>query len=140
MLLANTFLSALNYFRSLSNQKVHIHSCVLHVTDFYVWPTVVVSAVRLVQITFQKEAYRNIVAGCLLTRISTVLYSVPVQAGDILVSGEDQILDTLKKLRKTSFSFVVSVRMEQLGDHWTDFDQISYCVFFENLSRNFKFL
>jgi len=66
----------------------------------YVWPTVGVSAVRLVQITFQKELYRNIVAGWLLTRISTVLYSVLVLAGDILVSGEDQILGALNNCGK----------------------------------------
>jgi len=109
------------FFQNLNFQ---FHSCFRHVTDLYIWLTVGVSAVRLVQITFEREPYRNIVAGCLLTRISTVLYSVPVQPGDILVSGEDQILDAFKKLLYTTFSLVASVRPEQLGVHWTDFDQI----------------
>jgi len=87
------------------------------------------------QITFHKEPYRNIVAGCLLTRISTVLYSVPVQAGDILVSGEDQILGASKKLRKkplasSRLSVRPSVCVELLGVHWTDFHQICYFGFF----------
>ena len=32
-----------------------------------------------------------------------------------------------------------SVRMPHLGSHWTDFDEIWYLSFFENLSRKFKF-
>jgi len=75
-----------------------------------------VSAVRLVQITFLKELYRNIVAGCLLTRISTVLYSVPVQAGDILVSGEYQIFikfHILLLFRKTVQKIQVSLKSDQ---------------------------
>ena len=31
------------------------------------------------------------------------------------------------KLRKAAICFTVSVRMEQLGSHWTDFHEISYC-------------
>ena len=105
-----------------------IHGCVRHVTVLYGWPTAEVSAVRLVQITFPKELYRNTVAACLLTGISTVLYSVPLQAGVILVSGEDQILGAFQKWRKTTINFVVSVRpsvrMEQFGSHWMDFHEI----------------
>jgi hypothetical protein len=33
----------------------------------------------------------------------------------------------------------LSVRMEQLGSHWTDFDEIWYLSFLKNLSRKFKF-
>jgi hypothetical protein len=29
------------------------------------------------------------------------------------------------------FSFVMSVRMEQLDSHWTDFDEICYLGFFK---------
>ena len=36
-------------------------------------------------------------------------------------------------------SFHPSVRMEQLGSHWTDFHEICYLVYFENLWRKFKF-
>jgi len=57
----------------------------------YGWPTVGVSAVWLVQIMVQKELPRNIAAPCFLTIISTVLYSVLLQAGVILVYGKDQI-------------------------------------------------
>jgi len=63
------------------------------------------------QITFHREPYRNIVAGCLLNRISTVLYSFPVQAGDILVTAV-----------KIKFSL-----------------NLIFCYFFQNLSNKFKF-
>jgi hypothetical protein len=46
-----------------------------------------------------------------------------VQAGGVFVSGERKILDAFTKLYKTHFSFVASVRPEQLGVHLTDFDQ-----------------
>ena len=54
------------------------------------------------------------------------------------------ILGAFAKLRKTTFSVVMSVRpfvrMEQLGSNWTDFHEISYMsFFFESLSRKFKF-
>ena len=62
-------------------------------------------------VTFHKEPYRSIVAVCLLTRISTVLYSDALQAGDILVNGEGQILGAFKKLRKKPLaSLRLSVR------------------------------
>jgi len=61
-------------------------------------------------ITFHKEPYRNIVAVCLLTRISTLLYSDALQAGDILVNGEGQILGAFKKIRKKTISLVASLR------------------------------
>jgi len=34
------------------------------------------------------------------------------------------ILGAFAKLRKATISFVMSVRMEQLGSHWTDFHEI----------------
>ena len=47
------------------------------------------------------------------------------------------------KLRKVNISFVVSVcpsvRMKQLGSHWTDFDETLHLSFSENLLRKFKF-
>ena len=52
------------------------------------------------------------------------------------------VFGAFAKLRKATVSFFMfaclSVRMEQLGSHWTDFDEILY-EFFENLSRIFKF-
>ena len=33
----------------------------------------------------------------------------------------------------------LSVSMEQLGSHWTDFDETSYMCFFDNVSRKLKF-
>jgi len=51
-------------------------------------------------------------------------------------------LGAFPKLRKVAVSFVLSVcpsvRVEQLGSHWTDFQEILR-VFFANLSRKFKF-
>jgi len=43
------------------------------------------------------------------------------------------------KLRQVTFSFVMSVclsvRLEQVGCHWTDCHEIDIRVFFENLTR-----
>jgi hypothetical protein len=36
----------------------------------------------------------------------------------------DMFLGAFVKLRKVSVSFVMSVRMEQFGFHWTDFHEI----------------
>jgi len=99
-----------------------------------------VSAVRLVQITFQKETYRNIVAVCLLTRISNVLYSVILQAGFNIVCGEDKIKVPLKNREKQllapSCLSVHPSALQQLGVHRTDFRQILYFgTFFENLFK-----
>jgi len=48
-------------------------------------------------------------------------------AGAVFVIQE-QVLGALTKLRKTTIGFVMSVclsvRMEQLGSHWTDFHEI----------------
>jgi hypothetical protein len=58
------------------------------------------------------------------------------------------LLGAFAKLGKVTVSVVISVRpsvrlyvgMEQIGSHLTDFDEIIYLrLFFENLSRNFKF-
>ena len=35
-------------------------------------------------------------------------------------------LGALPTLRKATISFVMSVRVEQLGSHWTDFHEIGY--------------
>jgi len=46
-------------------------------------------------------------------------------------------LGTFAKLRKTTISFVMSVRpsvrMEQLGSHWTDFHEIWYLSIFSKV-------
>jgi len=56
------------------------------------------------------------------------------------------ILGAFAKLRKGTISFVMSVRlsvpsvcMELLGSHWTDFHELLYMIFFENLSRELNF-
>jgi hypothetical protein len=36
----------------------------------------------------------------------------------------DVILGVFANIRKATISFVMSVRMEQLGSLWTDFDEI----------------
>jgi hypothetical protein len=62
--------------------------------------------------------------------------------GDFVSSFRDSFLGAFAKLRKTASSFVVSVRpsvrMEQLGSHWTDFHEKWHLSIFENLSRIFK--
>jgi len=50
----------------------------------------------------------------------------------------DEFLGASAKLRKSTVSFVMSVRVEQLGSHWTDFREFGVVVFFEILSKNFK--
>ena len=44
-----------------------------------------------------------------------------------------------KRLLASYPSVHPSVRIEKLGSHWNDFDEIWYLSFFENLSRKFKF-
>jgi hypothetical protein len=103
-----------------------------------------VSAVRLVQITFQKELYSGIVAACLSANTSTVLYGVPLQTGVILVRGEAQILGAFKTLRKQLLaSSCLSVHQSarnsraSTGRIFIKFDILA--IFFVNLSRKFKF-
>jgi len=53
-------------------------------------------------------------------------------------------LDAFSKLLKVTVSFVISacpsIRMEQLVSQRTDFHELYVWVFFENLSRKFKFI
>ena len=39
------------------------------------------------------------------------------------------LLGAFVELRKATVSFVISVRMEQLGSHWTDFYEICFDIF-----------
>ena len=41
-------------------------------------------------------------------------------------------LGAFAKLRKSTISFVMSVRMEKLGSQWTDFHEILYLIIFRN--------
>ena len=41
----------------------------------------------------------------------------------------------VRRLRKVTGSFVLYVRMEQLGSHWTDFHGIRCLSFIDNLQR-----
>jgi hypothetical protein len=54
------------------------------------------------------------------------------------------LLRVCAKLRKTTVIFAMSVRpsvrLLQLGSHWTDFHEIWYVNIFENLLRKVKFL
>jgi hypothetical protein len=40
------------------------------------------------------------------------------------------VLGAFAKLRKTTISFVMAVRMEQLGSYWADFREIRYLSIF----------
>ena len=44
--------------------------------------------------------------------------------------GKESFLGAFAKLRKAAVSFVMSVRMEQLVHHWTDFHEIWYLSIF----------
>jgi hypothetical protein len=48
-----------------------------------------------------------------------------------------EFFDVFAKLRKSTIRSVI--RIEELGSHWTDFHEIWYLKFFENLWRKFKF-
>jgi hypothetical protein len=49
------------------------------------------------------------------------------------------VLGAFAKLRKATISFVTSVRAERIDLHWMEFNKIDIWVFFEKLSRTFKF-
>jgi hypothetical protein len=48
------------------------------------------------------------------------------------------IVGALAKLRKVTVSFVMSVRMEQLGSHWMDFHEILYLGIFQKSIRKIQ--
>jgi len=50
-----------------------------------------------------------------------------------------EIAGAFTKLRIAALRFVMSVRTEQLGSHWTDFHDILHLNIFRNLLRKFKF-
>ena len=50
-----------------------------------------------------------------------------------------EFLGGFAKLLKTTVSFVMSVRIEQLGSQPTDFIEFDIWAFFENLLRKYKF-
>jgi len=77
---------------------------------------------------------------CLQVYIEMIFIQVSVRKRAIAFLG------TLTTLRKATVSFVMSLsirsslRMEQLGSHWTDFYEILYLrIFFQNMSRKFVF-
>ena len=49
--------------------------------------------------------------------------------------GVRKFLGAFAELRKATVSFVVSVRMEQLGSHWTDFLPNLIFAYFSKLCR-----
>jgi len=62
----------------------------------------------------------------------------------IKIKGGYILFGAFANFRKATLNFVMSVcpsvRMEQLGSHWMDFRELRYFnIFFENLSRKFKF-
>ena len=44
-----------------------------------------------------------------------------------------------QQLALSCMSFLPSLRLEQLGSNWADFNEIWYLIFFLNLSTQFKF-
>jgi len=75
--------------------------------------------------------------------VSSIVYGVvPSYLVKGIIQGVDEyFLGAFAKLRETTSSCVVSlrpsVRMEQLGSHWTDFHEI--WLYFESLLGKFKF-
>jgi len=58
-------------------------------------------------------------------------------------SVEIGFIGAFAKLRRATMSFVVcvylSIHMEQVGFHWAIFMKLGIFLYFENLSREFKF-
>ena len=72
-------------------------------------------------------------------------YKVSKNGGvEVEGSGSDPCLGLFAKLRKVTISFVMrvllSVRMEYLCFHRTDFHEIVYLSILKNLSRNSSFI
>ena len=55
------------------------------------------------------------------------------------LSAGNQVLGAMAKLRKAAVGFAVSVRMEQLGSHWTDFHEIWHLRIFRKYFEKIKF-
>jgi hypothetical protein len=52
-----------------------------------------------------------------------------------------EISKNTAKLRKATISFVMSVRMEHLGSHWTDIQEILYMyIFRKSVAKNSSFI
>ena len=80
-----------------------------------------------------------------------VLWCLIILSSECLLAGEEHSYEqttylsvscysgAFANLRKTTISVVVSVRMEKLGSHRTDFLEIWYLRVFRNLLRKFKF-
>jgi hypothetical protein len=77
-----------------------------------------VNTLRLGYKTSQLMLYSEIIAVC--SQIHT-------KHTNTLCEQNVEFLDAFEKLRKATIGFVTSVRlsvgMEQLGSHWTDFDE-----------------
>jgi len=56
--------------------------------------------------------------------------SLPKRNINILLNRISVVLGAFAKLRKASISVVMSVRMEQLGYHWTYFHEVLYLSIF----------
>jgi hypothetical protein len=50
------------------------------------------------------------------------------------------VLGAFAKLLTTLISFVISVRIKQLGHHWMNFDEISYSGFSKTCLENSSFI
>jgi hypothetical protein len=67
------------------------------------------------------------------------MYIQPSLMSSAVISGTT-VLDAFAKFSRAILSFVVclSVRMEQLGSHWTHFQEISYLNIFRKSVENVK--
>ena len=52
----------------------------------------------------------------------------------------EKFLGMFAKLQKATISFITSVRMEQLGSHWTDFNEIWYLSIFRKSDEKIQVL
>ena len=74
-----------------------------------------------------------------VSEISNIDFEIVYSGGNLAT-----FFSAFAKLRKAIISFVMSVcpsvRMEQLGFHWTDFHEIWYLNFFKIFRENSSFI
>jgi hypothetical protein len=46
------------------------------------------------------------------------------------MKNENENFSWVRKITKSDYSFIMSVRTEQLGSHWTDFHEVWYLSIF----------
>ena len=83
---------------------------------------------------WRKHSYLTRMSNVVMTPLKRTMiifkHFIPAVSRSHLNICDLAFLGAFTKWRKATISFVMSVRMEQLGSHWTDFDETWYFNFF----------